>query len=60
LAIPEFTELVIKAWALEVNRNNVVDIWQEKLRMFRRLSGGWSSNFEAAARKRKKRADARI
>jgi hypothetical protein len=34
LAICEFRELVIKVWALEVNSNNIVDVWQAKLRMF--------------------------
>jgi mannosylglycoprotein endo-beta-mannosidase len=46
--------LVNIAWNVEVNSDNVVDIWKTKLRMFRRLAKGWSSNFEAAVRKRKK------
>jgi hypothetical protein len=54
LAIPEFACLVNRAWNLEVNSDNVVDIWQQKLRLFRRLAKGWSSNYEAAARKQKK------
>jgi hypothetical protein len=41
-------------WNLEVDSNNVVDVWQQKLRLFRRLAKGWSSNYEAAVRKQKK------
>jgi hypothetical protein len=40
VAIPKLRELVIKDWALEVNSNNIVDVWQEKVRMFRRLAKG--------------------
>jgi hypothetical protein len=45
---------VNRAWNLEVDSNNVVDVWQQKLRLFRRLAKGWSNNYEAAARKQKK------
>jgi hypothetical protein len=35
------------------NSRNIVETWQAKVRLFRRLAKGWSSNFEADARKHK-------
>ena len=43
-----------KAWSLSKNSRNVVDIWQSKVRYFRKLAKGWSANLEADIRKHKK------
>ncbi|XP_073355615.1 uncharacterized protein [Aegilops tauschii subsp. strangulata] len=50
----DFKDLVEKAWASRCNSNNPVDIWQHKVRAFRKLAKGWSRNIEAALRKNKK------
>lgn len=51
---PDFKELVSKAWNSKCQSNSHVDICQHKVRVFRRLSRGWSSNIEALLRKNKK------
>ena len=49
----EFKELAIKNWTAPVNKAKPIDIWQEKVRRFRKFSKGWSKNVEADIRKRK-------
>ena len=51
---------MIKAWSTVVNSVNVVDIWQGKLRAFRRLARGWSANIDAEIRKHKKKSDGNL
>jgi hypothetical protein len=55
LANPEFKDLVVKAWSLEINSSSTLDRWQAKIRKFRSLAKGWSANHEAAIRKQKKK-----
>ena len=51
---PDFIEVVNKAWALDKRARNAVDVWQNKLRYFRRLAKGWSANLDAGIRRNKK------
>jgi hypothetical protein len=50
-----FKDLVEKTFALNANSSNFVDIWQAKLRSFRRLENSWGAKFEATIRRQKKR-----
>jgi hypothetical protein len=45
--------VVVKAWAIQVNSNNPLDIWQAKVRCFRSSAKGWSANIDAKIRKKK-------
>jgi hypothetical protein len=54
LVIPEFKDIVLKAWSLDGNFYSVLDKWQAKVRYLRKLAKGWSANFEAVVRKQKK------
>jgi hypothetical protein len=54
LVIPEFKDIVLKAWSLDGDFPSVLDKWQAKVRYLRKLAKGWSANFEAAIRKQKK------
>lgn len=54
LAIPEFKNLVDKAWATRCNSNNPVDRWQKRVRCLRKLANGWSANLDSFLRKHKK------
>jgi hypothetical protein len=47
-------EVVSKAWYLQVDSNNPLDIWQAKVRCFRSSARGWSANIDVEIRKRKK------
>ena len=51
---PDFIDIVTKAWSCEKRARNVVDVWQNKLRLFRRLAKGWSANIDAEIRRNKK------
>ena len=45
--------LVSSSWNAPTKSRTAIDIWQEKLRRFRRCSQGWSRNIEADLRKHK-------
>ena len=47
----DFKELATKNWAAPVKMTKPIDVWQEKVRRFRRFSRGWSKNIEASIRK---------
>ena len=47
---PDFRDLVSKAWALDKRARNAVDVWQNKLRYFRRPAKG----LDAEIRRNKK------
>ena len=49
----EFKELVEKNWSAPVKSTTSIDIWQEKVRRFRKFSRGWSRNIDAEIRKTK-------
>ena len=49
----EFKELATKNWSAPVKSTRSIDIWQEKVRRFRKFSKGWSKNVEADIRKKK-------
>uniref|UniRef100_A0ACD5Z2B2 Uncharacterized protein n=1 Tax=Avena sativa TaxID=4498 RepID=A0ACD5Z2B2_AVESA len=51
LARPDFRNVVVKAWDIVGNSADVIDVWQSKVRYFRKLARGWSANLEAAIRK---------
>ena len=39
-----FTEVVKKAWTLPCSENRSIDVWQFRVRSFRRLVRGWAAN----------------
>ena len=45
--------LVSKSWEAPTKGRTAIDIWQEKVRRFRRLSKGWSRNIESELRRLK-------
>lgn len=49
----DFRKVVEKAWAQPFHSENSVDIWQFKIRTFRRLARGWAAN-EVASLNREK------
>ena len=49
----EFKELVEKNWSAPVKCTTPMDIWQEKVRRFRKFGRGWSRNVDAEIRKAK-------
>lgn len=46
--------VVEKAWSTPVRGKSSIDIWQEKVRILRRMTKGWSHNIEAERRLIKK------
>ena len=51
LARSDFKDIVSKAWSFRINSANPLNIWQGKVRYFRKLAKGWSINIESAIRK---------
>jgi hypothetical protein len=51
LTVPEFRNIVIKAWSLHNRGDSILDHLQDKVRWFRKLPRGWIANFEAVVRK---------
>lgn len=45
--------IVEKAWDCPCSLTNPIDIWQYRVRTFRRLARGWAANTVAAQNKRK-------
>jgi hypothetical protein len=43
----EFKTLARQNWALPVRGSTSIDVWQEKVRRFRKWSKGWSKNIES-------------
>jgi hypothetical protein len=55
LSRPDFKDFVQKAWSIHRKRGySNLDCWQAKVRYFRKLAKGWSTNLEAEIRKQKK------
>ena len=52
--MPDFKDIVLKAWSKPCSSNNLLDVWQHRVRWFRRFAKGWSANLEADIRKNKK------
>jgi hypothetical protein len=48
-----FKEVVSKAWSTPPRGEKPIDIWQSKIRTFRRLARGWASNEIASMNKEK-------
>jgi hypothetical protein len=48
-----FEDVVLKAWSTSCRENRAIDIWQFRVRTFRRLTRGWASNEVAAMNKEK-------
>ncbi|GJM98934.1 hypothetical protein PR202_ga15987 [Eleusine coracana subsp. coracana] len=51
----DFGKIVEKVSGEKVEGNNAVDIWNGKVRKFRRVVKGWSNNVEAKTRRTKER-----
>lgn len=51
---PDFIEIIRKAWNLNIQARNAMNVWQRKVRIFRRLARGWSANLDAEIRRNKK------
>ena len=49
----EFKELASKNWFAPTLSTIPIDIWQEKVRRFRKFSKGWSRNVDSEIRKLK-------
>lgn len=47
--------MVAKAWRAHTTSDNCVEVWQNKVRLFRKLAKGWSTNTEAENRREKER-----
>jgi hypothetical protein len=50
----EFKTLARQNWALPIKGKTAIDVWQEKVRRFRKWSKGWSKNIESELRNLKK------
>lgn len=49
----DFSALVEKSWNAPTKSTSAIDIWQEKVRRFRKTTKGWSKNMEAELRRLK-------
>jgi hypothetical protein len=54
LKMPEFGDVVKKAWDIKCHEADPVQIWQWKIRNLRRKIKGWNKNREAEIRRNKK------
>jgi hypothetical protein len=50
----DFSDVVTKIWTSPTKGKTAIDIWQEKVRRFRKTTKGWSRNIEADLRQMKK------
>jgi hypothetical protein len=50
----EFAKLVEKIWNAPVDGQRAMDRWQNRVRLFRKKTKGWSANIEAEIKKKKR------
>ena len=55
-----FRELVKKVWSTPCEERNSLDIWQFRIRLFRKMVRGWATNEVAAMNREKGGTSSRI
>jgi hypothetical protein len=58
--MPEFCDIIQKAWSIECPHLDLVSIWQLRIRNLRKKVKGWNRNREAELKKSKARLVAEL